>query len=71
MTQNLHTTPLERYLAEQTDLSPVERFSAAHDAGFTLAPGTWQDRIPLSRPAPGQQPYRIQTGLGGLLHWRS
>jgi len=50
-----HTTPLERYLAEQADLTPVERLSVAHDAGTAGAAGTWQDRIPLTRPQPGQQ----------------
>jgi formate dehydrogenase iron-sulfur subunit len=55
VTSSAHTTPLERYLAEQADVTPVERFSAAHEAGATRVKGTWQDRIPLSRPLPGQQ----------------
>lgn len=55
MTSSAHTTPLERYLAEQADLSPVERFSAAEEAGTARATGAWQDRIPLTRPLPGQQ----------------
>ena len=55
MTPGPHTTPLERYLAEQADLTPVERFALAQDACRTPAARTWQDRIPLSRPGPGQQ----------------
>lgn len=62
MTSNAHTTPLERYLAEQADLTPVERFSLAHDAGTDLTLRAWQDRIPLSRPLPGQQ-YAFDVNL--------
>ncbi len=46
-------TPLERYLAEQGELTAVEQFAQAHDRG--TAEGVWHSRIPLSRPAPGQQ----------------
>ena len=48
-------TPLERYLAEQADLTPVERFSVVHDACAVPDTGIWQDRIPLTAPAPGEQ----------------
>ncbi|HEV2759670.1 MAG TPA: DmsC/YnfH family molybdoenzyme membrane anchor subunit [Acidimicrobiales bacterium] len=48
-------TPLERYLAEQADLTPVERFSVVHDACAVPESGTWRDRIPLTAPAPGEQ----------------
>ncbi|HVM15139.1 MAG TPA: DmsC/YnfH family molybdoenzyme membrane anchor subunit, partial [Egibacteraceae bacterium] len=51
----MSTTPLERYLAEQADLTPVERFSVVHDACAVADTGTWQDRIPLTKPAPGEQ----------------
>ncbi len=57
-----HTTPLERYLAEQADLTPVERFAVAHDAGTAPDAGIWQDRIPLTRPQPGQQ-YAFDVNL--------
>ena len=51
----MSTTPLERYLAEQADLTPVERFSVVHDACAVPDSGSWQDRIPLTAPAPGEQ----------------
>jgi formate dehydrogenase iron-sulfur subunit len=54
----LSTTPLERYLAEQADLAPVERFSLC-DVPHT---GIWQDRIPLTAPAAGQQ-YAFDVNL--------
>jgi formate dehydrogenase iron-sulfur subunit len=44
-------TPLERYLAEQADLAPVERLSLCEVPDT----GVWQDRIPLTAPRPGQQ----------------
>jgi formate dehydrogenase iron-sulfur subunit len=44
-------TPLERYLAEQADLAPVERLSRSEVPDT----GVWQDRIPLTAPLPGQQ----------------
>ena len=47
----MSTTPLERYLAEQADLAPVERMSLCG----VPSSGTWQDRIPLTTPLPGQQ----------------
>ena len=48
-------TPLERYLAEQADLTPVERFALVSDACAVAVTGSWQDRIPLTAPAPGEQ----------------
>lgn len=57
-----HTTPLERYLAEQADLTPVERFSVAHDTAMAADARIWQDRIPLTRPQPGQQ-YAFDVNL--------
>ena len=47
----MSTTPLERYLAEQADLAPVERFSLCEVPDR----GTWQDRIPLTAPLPGRE----------------
>jgi formate dehydrogenase iron-sulfur subunit len=47
----LSATPLERYLAEQADLAPVERFGLCEVTGT----GTWHDRIPLTAPTAGQQ----------------
>ena len=55
-------TPLERYLAEQADLTPVERFSVVHDACAVADTGTWQDRIPLTAPAAGEQ-YAFDVNL--------
>ena len=54
-------TPLERYLAEQGELTAVEQFSQAHDRG-TTADGVWHSRIPLTEPVPGQQ-YAFDVNL--------
>ena len=54
----MSTTPLERYLAEQADLAPVERFSLCE----VPERGTWQDRIPLTAPLAGQQ-YAFDVNL--------
>jgi Fe-S-cluster-containing dehydrogenase component/DMSO reductase anchor subunit len=51
----MSTTPLERYLAEQGELTAVQRFSQAHEAGVAATTGTWRDRIPLTGPVAGQQ----------------
>jgi len=51
-------TPLERYLAEQADLAPVERFSLCE----VPERGSWQDRIPLTAPVAGQQ-YAFDVNL--------
>ncbi len=58
----MSTTPLERYLAEQADLTPVERFALVSDACSVPETGTWQDRIPLTSPLPGQQ-YAFDVNL--------
>ena len=42
--------------------APVERFSLAHDKGGFGESGTWQDRIPLTRPLAGQQ-YAFDVNL--------
>ncbi|HEX2041589.1 MAG TPA: DmsC/YnfH family molybdoenzyme membrane anchor subunit [Acidimicrobiales bacterium] len=46
-------TPLERYLAEQGELTAVEQFALAHERG--AVEGAWHSRIPLTRPQQGQQ----------------
>jgi len=49
-------TPLDRYLAEQGELTAVERFTQAAEGGAVREKtGTWRDRIPLTRPVVGQQ----------------
>lgn len=58
----MSTTPLERYLAEQADLTPVERFSLVQDSCTVTESRTWRDRIPLSEPLPGQQ-YAFDVNL--------
>jgi formate dehydrogenase iron-sulfur subunit len=54
----LSATPLERYLAEQADLAPVERLSLCEVPDR----GMWHDRIPLTAPMPGQQ-YAFDVNL--------
>ena len=56
--RTLSTTPLERYLAEQADLAPIERLSLCEVPDR----GIWQDRIPLTTPAPGEQ-YAFDVNL--------
>jgi Fe-S-cluster-containing dehydrogenase component len=49
-------TPVDRFLAEQADLTAVERFSQRHDAGVGHAQARYyRDLIPLARPEPGPQ----------------
>lgn len=49
-------TLLERSLAEQGDLSAVERFSARHDADTPdLKTGIYRALLPARAPAPGEQ----------------
>jgi formate dehydrogenase iron-sulfur subunit len=48
-------TPLDRWLADQQQLTPVERFSRAHDAGHTGETDRWRDLLPASPPGAGQQ----------------
>ena len=56
-------TPIDRYLAEQQDVSAVERFARHHDADL-LEPGHrwYADRLPASPPAPGEQ-YAFRVDL--------
>ena len=53
-------TLVDRWLAEQRRLTPIERFSARHDAG--TAPATYRELIPSALPGPGQQ-YRFEVDL--------
>lgn len=53
---------LELCLADQADLSAVERFARRHDSGVLPETGRWRDLVPLSRPAPGQQ-YGFEVDL--------
>src|SRR3954470_134321 len=49
-------TPVDRFLAEQADLSAVEGFSQRHDAATThQQERSYRDLMPASAPAPGQQ----------------
>jgi formate dehydrogenase iron-sulfur subunit len=49
-------TPIDHYLREQQRLTPVERFSARHDADLVPAQSRWyRDLIPSGRPGTGQQ----------------
>jgi formate dehydrogenase iron-sulfur subunit len=53
---------LELCLADQADLSAVERFTRRHDSGVLPETGRWRDLVPLSHPAPGQQ-YGFEVDL--------
>lgn len=56
-------TPLDEWLAVQADLSAVERFSRADDAGRAgRGTGTWHDIVPLERPGP-QERYAFEVDL--------
>ncbi|MDQ3898735.1 MAG: 4Fe-4S dicluster domain-containing protein, partial [Actinomycetota bacterium] len=61
----MSSTPLERYLAEQGELTAVEQFALAPEprgpAGGTVE-GAWHSRIPLTQPLPGQQ-YAFDVNL--------
>jgi formate dehydrogenase iron-sulfur subunit len=49
-------TPIDRYLAEQADLTPVERFARRSvDDHLPAQARYYRDLVPLSRPGPGQQ----------------
>jgi formate dehydrogenase iron-sulfur subunit len=53
------------YLAEQQDLTAVDRFSRSHDAAHAGGPalaGRYRDLIPLEKPRPGQQ-YAFEVDL--------
>jgi formate dehydrogenase iron-sulfur subunit len=50
-------------LARQQDVRPVHRFAKAHEAGDVPDLGArWRDRIPLSKPGPGEQ-YAFEVDL--------
>ena len=56
-------TPLDWYLAEQRDLSAVERFAQRHDNYALPAQARYyRDLIPLERPGPGEQ-YGFEVDL--------
>jgi len=57
-----HATPLELYLAQQADLTPIERLSVVHDTCSSRPAGSWQERVPLTRPGPGEQ-YAFDVNL--------
>jgi Fe-S-cluster-containing dehydrogenase component/DMSO reductase anchor subunit len=48
-------TLIDECLADQADLSAVERFSSRHDAGLLPEAGRWRDLLPATGPGPGQQ----------------
>lgn len=56
-------TPIDRYLAEQADLTAVQRFSQVHDLGALHGDDRYyRDLIPLESPGPGQQ-YGFEVDL--------
>ncbi|MGI9119364.1 MAG: DmsC/YnfH family molybdoenzyme membrane anchor subunit [Acidimicrobiales bacterium] len=56
-------TPIDRYLAEQADLTAVERFSQRHETGALPAQARYyRDLVPLHQPGPGQQ-YGFEVDL--------
>ena len=56
-------TPLDWYLAEQRDLSAVERFAQRHDSYALPAQARYyRDLIPLAQPGPGEQ-YGFEVDL--------
>ncbi|MDY7106947.1 MAG: DmsC/YnfH family molybdoenzyme membrane anchor subunit [Actinomycetota bacterium] len=77
-------TPIDRYLAEQHDLSAVERFSRHHDgAGHDLVDGDpsaeldrpfhedwYRALMPASPPGPGEQ-YRFEVDLAACTSCKS
>src|SRR3954468_4093983 len=54
-------TLIERFVREQQTLTPVARFAEQHEK-FPEAAGFFRDRIPLSKPGPGQQ-YAFEVNL--------
>ncbi len=52
-------TPLDHWLADQRDLTAVDRFSQHHDARHQ---DVWSDLIPLTQPRPGEQ-YRFEVDM--------
>jgi Fe-S-cluster-containing dehydrogenase component/DMSO reductase anchor subunit len=55
-------TLIDECLADQADLSAVERFSSRHDAGLLPEAGRWRDLFPATGPGPGQQ-YGFEVDL--------
>jgi formate dehydrogenase iron-sulfur subunit len=56
-------TPIDRWIAEQADLSAVERFAQRHDGVRTHSQARYyRDLIPTSAPGPGQQ-YGFEVDL--------
>lgn len=56
-------TPLDWYLAEQGDLSAVERFARRHEDGALPAQARYyRNLLPLGQPGPGQQ-YGFEVDL--------
>lgn len=56
-------TPVDRFLAEQADLTAVERFAQRHEAALVPAQARYyRDLVPLTAPGPGQQ-YAFEVDL--------
>jgi Fe-S-cluster-containing dehydrogenase component/DMSO reductase anchor subunit len=56
-------TPIDRFLAEQAELTAVERFSQRHEAELVPRQSRYyRDLIPLAAPEPGQQ-YGFEVDL--------
>jgi formate dehydrogenase iron-sulfur subunit len=56
-------TAIDEWLAEQRRLTPIERFSRAHDGGHVPAQARYYETLlPANRPGPGQQ-YRFEVDL--------
>ena len=56
-------TPVDRFLAEQADLTAVERFAQRHHAAREPAQARYyRDLVPLTAPGPGQQ-YGFEVDL--------
>jgi Fe-S-cluster-containing dehydrogenase component/DMSO reductase anchor subunit len=53
---------IDAALADQADLSAVERFADRHDAGLIAGSGRWRDLLPAAPPGPGQQ-YAFEVDL--------
>ncbi|MGH9000733.1 MAG: 4Fe-4S dicluster domain-containing protein, partial [Acidimicrobiia bacterium] len=53
---------IDEALADQRDLTAVERFSNRHDAGLLPEAGRWRDLLPASAPGPGEQ-YGFEVDL--------
>jgi formate dehydrogenase iron-sulfur subunit len=59
----LEETPIDRWLAQQADLTAVERFAQRHEADALPAQARYyRDLIPLARPEAGQQ-YGFEVDL--------